>query len=240
MRTVPRIDSKYWTALAAASVFGTNTGDFVAGRMHLGHLAGLPYLLALFVAILGIERLTTRRSAVYFWAAIITMRTAATNVGDAFHDFGIDYGVSIPLVIGVFVVSVMFYRQAAVKASPSQGTVRVSPLYWWCMMVAGILGTIGGDFIAFRMGLTAPGAAIAVGLLFVASIGMFAKRGRLLDPVPYWLTVGLARTAGTAGGDSVAHALGLPVSTALTGFVFIALVAYFYASKGNRNAVPAS
>jgi uncharacterized membrane-anchored protein len=192
------------------------------------------------VVILAIEKLTVRRSAVYFWAAIITMRTAATNVGDAFHDFGIDYRVSIPLTLGVFVVSVLFYKWATANARSSQGTVTVSPLYWWCMMIAGILGTIGGDFIAFRLGLTAPGAAVAVGILFVASIAAFAKRDRLLDPTPYWLTVGLARTAGTAGGDSVAHALGLPLSTALTGFVFAALVAYFYAFKGNRNAVPAS
>ncbi len=56
MRNLPRIDQRYWLSLSAASVFGTNTGDFVAGYLHLGHLAGLPWLAALFAAILLVER----------------------------------------------------------------------------------------------------------------------------------------------------------------------------------------
>src|SRR3954465_4351238 len=89
MRSLPRVDIRYWFALSAASIFGTNTGDFVAGYLHIGHLAGLPWVLAAFAAVLVLERVSPVKTPMWFWAAIITMRTAATNVGDAFHDFGI-------------------------------------------------------------------------------------------------------------------------------------------------------
>lgn len=216
----------------AASTFGTNTGDFVARYFHLGHLAGLPYMALLFAAILMLER-RARHSAVYFWAAIITMRTAATNVGDAFHDFGIDFNVSVPVVLVIFVMCVVIYM-GRTKDQGSDATVQVNWAYWVCMMVAGVLGTIGGDFVSFRLGLTAPGAAIVCGLLITASIAWFGRRGTLLSVGPYWLTVALIRTGGTALGDAVAHAVKLPLSTALTGAAFVGLVVYFYAWRSSN------
>jgi len=44
----------------------------------------------------------------------------------------------------------------------------------------------------------------------------------------------LIRTAGTAAGDALAGALGLPLSTALTGLVFAGLVAYFTSRARRR------
>src|SRR5689334_8735670 len=118
----------------AASTFGTNTGDFVARYLHLGHLAGLPYMAVLFAGILMLER-RARHSAVYFWAAIITVRTAATNVGDAFHDFGIDLNVSVPVVLVIFAMCAFIYMR---RARSSDATVQVNSAYWVCMMLAGV------------------------------------------------------------------------------------------------------
>jgi uncharacterized membrane-anchored protein len=235
LRNLPKINRNYWLSLVAASILGTNTGDFVAGRLHLGHLAGLPYLAALFAVILVLER-RARHSAIYFWAAIITMRTAATNVGDAFHDFGIDFSASIPIVLVLFAASVFVYHRVSGETNTQASTVRVNPAYWVCMMLAGILGTIGGDYASFRLGLTPPGAALVFGLMIAASIGWFGKQRVLLTPVPYWFTVALIRTGGTAAGDALAHALKLPLSTAVTGFVFVALVLYFYGLQSTNEA----
>lgn len=235
MRNHPSINASYWLTLVAASIFGTNTGDLVARYLHLGHVAGLPYMGILFVAILLVARSARHHYA--FWAAIITMRTAATNVGDAFHDFHVPYSFSIAVVLALFVASVLLYRGA--WASTGQpGPVRVDAAYWICMMLAGILGTIGGDFASFRLGLTPPGAACLFGALLAASFWWFDKTATLLNPVPYWATVALIRTAGTAGGDALADVLRLALSTALTGAVFVGLVLYFYAFQSTGKAQP--
>ena len=216
------------------SIFGTNTGDFVARYMHMGHLSGLPYMAAIFAAILFLER-RARSSVLYFWAALITMRTAATNVGDTFHDFGIDLSVSVPIVLVLFAASVLVHKRWIGDTSAG-GTVRVNSTYWICMMLAGILGTVGGDFASFPLGLTPLGAAAVFGLFIAASIAWFGKKGTLLSPFPYWLTVGLIRTGGTAAGDAFAHALKLPLSTALTGLAFLGLVTYFYGLQTKNEA----
>lgn len=241
MRNLPRINASYWLTLVAASIFGTNTGDFVAGYLHLGHLAGLPCMALVFGAILLLARWARHSQALYFWAAIITMRTAATNVGDAFHDFHVPYSISIAVVLVLFAASVLFYGRVSARAD-QQGAVRVDSAYWVCMMLAGILGTIGGDFASFRIGLTPPGAACVFGVLIAASFWWFGKTAALLNPVPYWATVALIRTGGTAAGDALADVLRLALSTALTGFVFVGLVLYFYAlqspSKPQPRAAP--
>jgi uncharacterized membrane-anchored protein len=237
VRNLPGINAGYWLTLVAASIFGTNTGDFVAHYLHLGHLAGLPYMALIFGAILVLARWARRSHALYFWAAIITMRTAATNVGDAFHDFHVPYSLSIALVLVLFAASVLLYGRVSAGAGP-QGTVRVDSAYWTCMMLAGILGTIGGDFASFRLGLTPLGAACVFGGLIAASFWWFGKTATLLNPVPYWATVALIRTGGTAAGDALADAFRLALSTALTGLVFVGLVLYFYAFQPTGKAQP--
>jgi uncharacterized membrane-anchored protein len=67
------------------------------------------------------------------------------------------------------------------------------------------------------------------GALILGAIAWFNRRGTLPHPVPYWTTVALIRTGGTAAGDAVAILLGLALSTALTGLAFVGLVLYFYA-----------
>ena len=235
---MPRIDATYWLALVAASTFGTNTGDFVAKYLHLGHLAGLPYMGLLFAAIVLSAKWARRGHALYFWAAIITLRTAATNVADAFQDFHIAYHVSVPLVLTLFAASVLFYKRGA-RASAGDANPPVNSAYWVAMMLAGILGTVAGDFASFRIGLTPPLTAAAFGALILVSIAWFNRRGTLAHPVPYWTTVALIRTGGTGAGDAVAIALGLALSTALTGLAFAALVIYSCGKQsGGRVELP--
>lgn len=223
MRSLPRIDSRYWLCLCAASIFGTNTGDFMGDELHLGHLSGLPWLVGLFALILLLDRMIRRPTPLWFWFAIITVRTAATNIGDTFHDWHIDFAVSIPLVFVLFVGAVWVYRQV----TPLSNTIRVTPIYWVCMTLAGVLGTLAGDFASFRMHLTPPGTAVVVGAL-VALMLTIVQRRQILTPVLYWTTVALIRTAGTGAGDALAHALSLPWSTLLTGLAFLAPVIAFY------------
>jgi uncharacterized membrane-anchored protein len=79
---LPTLGPRYWTALCLASICGANMGDFFAHDLGLGHVAGLPFLAAALLAVLLAERFDSLRHEVYYWTAIIVVRTAATNFAD--------------------------------------------------------------------------------------------------------------------------------------------------------------
>ncbi|MDF5724330.1 MAG: hypothetical protein PUP91_28475 [Rhizonema sp. PD37] len=147
-----------------------------------------------------------------------------------FHDWHIDFVVSIPVILALFVCAVWVYRQFSDAVTTLGDTVRVTPSYWVCMMLAGVLGTLAGDFVSFRLHLTPPGAAVVVGALVTMMLSI-GRRGEILAPALYWTTVALIRTAGTAAGDALAHALSLPWSTLLTGLAFLVPVIAFYGTS---------
>jgi Repeat of Unknown Function (DUF347) len=93
------------------------------------------------------------------------------------------------------------------------------------MFISGTLGTVIGDFCSHNMGLDDAGASILLSPI-VAVLFLAGRGGRLLLLPFYWLTVVLIRAAGTAVGDFISgrNMLGLPVSTAVTGALFIALL----------------
>ena len=93
------------------------------------------------------------------------------------------------------------------------------------MFISGTLGTVIGDFCSHNMGLDESGASILLSPI-VAVLFLAGRGGRLLLLPFYWLTVVLIRAAGTAVGDFISgrNMLGLPVSTAVTGALFIALL----------------
>jgi len=242
LRSLPTIDTRYWLVLIAASVFGTNTGDFVADYLHIGHLFGLPWLLALLGVILLLDRVLPLTEPLWFWAAIITVRTAATNVGDGFHDFDIGPELSLPLVTVLFVGAALLYR-ARGGGIGADGKAKVDSIYWLCMILAGAWGTILGDFTSF--GLTHPplfpplGTLVLSVPLLLAFIG--GRGGRLWQPLYYWMVVGLIRAAGTCAGDAMSHALSpggddVRPATLVTGLVFVALVVGFYVLAPKRSA----
>src|ERR1700737_2939794 len=79
---LPMLGSRYWAALCVASVFGANMGDFFAHNLGLGHVAGLPFLAAALAIVMIAERFDGVRHQIYYWSAIIIVRTAATNFAD--------------------------------------------------------------------------------------------------------------------------------------------------------------
>jgi uncharacterized membrane-anchored protein len=236
MRGLPKINASYWLTLGAASVFGTNTGDLVSDTFHIGHLNGLPYLAVALAMVFLAERLSTWANPLFFWLVIILVRTAATNVGDAFHDFHIGFNLSLPIAAACFAAAVCAYTKFSPRQKGDEGNVRVSPLYWLCMVLAGILGTVGGDFVSFGIGIMPPGTAVVVGALAVLALYK-GRAGASLHPVYYWITLALIRTAGTGGGDALSHGfLSMPVAAALTGAVFIGLVIRFYVLRQDNQA----
>src|SRR6202035_4202737 len=79
-KNLPTIDARYWTAILAASMCGANTGDFASRILGLGHTRGLLPFALIFGLILWAERRSRKATELYYWLAIIVLRTAATNL----------------------------------------------------------------------------------------------------------------------------------------------------------------
>lgn len=89
----PNSSAIYWTAMVAASVFGTITGDVLADDAGLGvgaSAAAMLFLTALAAAALARSR---QMAKPLYWLAVLLMRTGATNLGDFISgDDGLRFG----------------------------------------------------------------------------------------------------------------------------------------------------
>ena len=229
-KSTPELGIRYWAAICAASIAGCNLGDFVSLYLHLGHWAGLPPLALLLAAILFAEK-HARASEAWYWAAIIVVRTAATNVADlATHTFNLDYSWVIATLEALQVLVVLAVSSPA-KDSPRARYPK--PLtdgwYWASMVTAGTLGTAIGDCTAevFELG-TGWGT---VGLSAILAVTLAVGFGtRWSTKSSYWLAIIAVRSAGTTAGDWLAFSeggsgigLGLLLSTCISCALFVAV-----------------
>jgi uncharacterized membrane-anchored protein len=223
-RHLPVSGLHYWIALSLASILGCNTGDYWAS--FFGFLGGLPVLLGALALILFLEPRDRRPHEGYYWAAIIVVRTAATNLADAAaRQLGMPGSIAI-LAILMVVLTLARYRGTALPSStPVAGLPNVDLVYWGTMLVAGTLGTVLGDFSSFRSGLGLAGASI-VWSVIVAMLVAAQIRGRLRAPASYWMIVVAIRTAGTAVGDLSARHVGLWQSTLAFAIVLIGYLVF--------------
>jgi uncharacterized membrane-anchored protein len=227
---LPALGSRYWSALCLASIFGANMGDLFARNLGLGHVSGLPFLAAALAIVIVAERFDRLRHPSYYWLAIIIVRTAATNFADfAAGDLKLPRiwvmaALTILLVAALWLSWQFAWRRFAGK---TDNLLRADVGYWVSMFIAGTLGTVIGDFCSHNLHLDDAGAAILLSPI-VAALFLIGRQGPLRLLPFYWLTVVAIRAAGTAIGDLVSgrNMLGLPLSTAVTGILFVALLLF--------------
>lgn len=222
---VPLAGARYWVALSIASVFGANMGDFVARYLHLGHAGGLLPLAAILAVVFVAERRDRSPHQWYYWLAIIIVRTAATNLADlGASDFKLG---KIGLTVGLSIVLVLALLLSPPSKAAEATDARVFRLpttdakYWAAMFIAGTLGTVIGDMASFDTGLGTAYASLLLGCV-LGVVFLLGARGLFASMWFYWLAVVTVRAAGTSVSDFLAHAIGLPSSTLLTGVVFVA------------------
>ncbi len=230
LQNVPPVGSRYWLVIVVASVFGANLGDFVSHDLHGGHWRGLLPLAAIFATILLLERRSPRRWEGWYWLAIVTLRTAATNLADLMtHDARLGYPAVVAALAVLLTAVVRLGRPPATAGLPP-----TNGLYWLAMLLAGTLGTAAGDAVADRLGLGVGLGTAVLGALLLALLAL--RRARAVAAVAgYWITIVAVRMAGTTGGDLLAGTLGLPWSTLATGAL---LAGILLAWTGQRHNAP--
>jgi uncharacterized membrane-anchored protein len=246
---------RYWIALCLASIFGANMGDFFAHNMGLGHVAGLPFLAIALAIVFVLERFDRTAHEAFYWLAIVVVRTAATNLADF---FSVDLRLPKPWVMAglavVLALSVaaawqlswrklswrkLSWRNAADKTDAQRNLLRADSGYWLAMLIAGTLGTVMGDFFSHDLHLGNAVASLVLSALLAPFLFVGARR--LLWSLPfYWTTIVMVRAAGTVVGDLLAarNALGLALSTAATGLLFIGFLILWRTSKADKIPVP--
>jgi uncharacterized membrane-anchored protein len=231
-----------------ASVFGANMGDFFARNLHLGHIRGVPILAVILVALLLIERRDSSEHEGYYWSAIVVIRTAATNLADlATHDMKLSW-MGVMAGLAIFLIASAAFDRAFLSKPANQARNTSQPQlpatnwnYWLCMLIAGTLGTVLGDFTSFGTGLGLAKSSIVLSLILGGVF--YLGRGWLQIILFYWFTIVLVRAAGTAVGDFLASrslGLGLPPSTALTGALFVVTLMLWKERQPRRAADPAT
>ena len=225
---VPRIDARYWAGITMASVFGTNTGDWFAFRSGLGILGGIPILAAIIAVAFFLERRDTTRHEAWYWLAIILIRTGATNIADfACGSLGIDRVLfSTALALGI--AGLVFMQR---KNNDRPGLPTTNTNYWITMLGAGVFGTAAGDAVLFALDGPRFLGGVCASILMSAILAMlllFGRGGRIQTLYYSWLTICVARTAGTVIADVLAENatlnIGLARSTIITGIAFVAVL----------------
>ena len=229
MQTVhtPKINARYWGAITFASIFGTNLGDLYAHDSGLGLMGGVPILGVLFLLIYFIEGRDKRTTELYYWLCILTLRTGATNIADylAFRVHINAIALSIGLAAIIAVCAWFAARAERAAAVHDASLPKTNARYWVAMLSAGVFGTVLGDVCSHYR--TQAGASLVLGAL-LAVVLFLGRKDSLRTVYYYWLTVAVARTAGTAMGDWLAENkilhIGLTVSTLITGVAFTAIL----------------
>lgn len=226
---LPTLGARYWAALCLASIFGANMGDFFARNLGLGHVKGLPFLALALALVLVRERFDRSVHQIYYWTAIIIVRTGATNFADfACGDMKLPRLLVIGGLTASLVVSLLASWQFAWRWKSTEApdnVLRADLGYWISMFIAGTLGTVIGDYCSHDLHLADGGASLL--LVPILALLFINTRNGLVRSLPYyWLTIVMVRAAGTAVGDFVAGRtmLGLPLGTLVTGTLFVALL----------------
>ena len=230
---VPSVDARYWAAITLASIVGCNLGDCLSFYAHWNHWIGFAPLTVVFAALVFAERRSARATEAWYWAVVIVLRAAATNLADlATHTFEWPYpSVILGLVaLQVLVVWPVLPRLLLV-GSKETGCPATTGWYWLSLLFAGTLGTALGDCTAEQLHLGTGYGTLVLSAIFAVVLAI-GSRSRWNTKAAYWIPIIAVRAAGTCAGDWLAFRddpglnnglhLGLPFSTTLCCALFVA------------------
>jgi uncharacterized membrane-anchored protein len=233
---VPPLSLRSWAVFMIASVFGANLGDFMSVDLALGFTFRMLALLAVLVAIFTFEQYDRSKTQAWYWTAIIVIQAASTKLADfsttelGFGRFAVIAGLAV-LLAATFVVarsSPSLLISTHMISRPGRAAKPMADsAHWVAMVVASTLGSVAADAFTIGLGLGALRSSVILMALTAVAVSLqrLPQANRLLI---YWLTVAALRAVGNAVGDVLARdphlALGLPLSTAMTGALMAAVL----------------
>jgi len=239
---IPKVNARYWSAITFASLFGTNMGDLYAHEAHLGIVLGTSILAALAAGVFLWERRDHAPRELYYWLVIVIIRTGATNIADYFKHIipWLLFGAILTALLAGFAWlsqqgNARREAEAEARGMPDTGTA-----YWLAMLSAGVFGTFVGDVCSKLIGKGY--ASLGLSALLLVALAAWRRDGAHRFWL-YWLALAVARTAGTAMGDWLAETealgIGLPLSTLITGSIFLLILLLWPRKGGAPVAIPA-
>lgn len=210
----------FWFSMLAASALGTNLGDFWADALSLGLWPAFATMALLALVAIGCDLRFGCRTEFFYWIAIVVLRAAATNIADFLtHEHAIDF----LLVAALFGAASLAAAYFAMREYRDARSPVINPRYWGTMFLAGIFGTVFGDYVSGAIGVVGSAASLSLALVVVIWLrhAFFAA-----SMVAYWCVIMAERSAGTPIGDSAQGDdglnLGLPVSMACMSALLLA------------------
>ncbi|MFD2642294.1 COG4705 family protein [Pseudomonas japonica] len=139
----------YWLVILSTSTAGTTMSDFMDRTLGLGYATGSAILIGILLLTfalwrlsgdpLNVNNISTRRSELFYWVAILFSNTLGTALGDYLAD---DSGLGFAggaLLIGAAICVVVLARYLT----------RISPvlLFWIAFVLTRPFGATLGDFL---------------------------------------------------------------------------------------------
>src|SRR5262249_27579369 len=149
----------------------------------------------IFALILWAEKRATIASEVFYWLAVVVVRTAATNVADlATSDLHLGFSLVGPVLTAQLAALLLIERfGGSSERDTSQWKLPATETaYWATLLTAGVLGTAAGDFVSHIVGLGL-GSLILL-ILYGAVLSLSVLWGEM-RPFWYWASIVAARTA---------------------------------------------
>jgi len=156
-------------------------------------------------------------SVVWYWAAIVATRTAATNLGDFLtRTLNLGNGLVATLLTGVLIAFLLitsrsYQRGDSLSSAPNNARKllpKTNTRYWIAILIVSTFGTALGDFISSDLGL-----GVKLGTLFLvtvlAVVQVFEISSRNTNKARYWVIIAVVRTTGTVLGDYLTSEEGL-------------------------------
>ena len=142
----------FWAVIVATTTAGTTLADYFDRSLGIGYAGGASILFALLLACLGlwywslgsvsVNRLTSRKAEVFYWATVMFSQTLGTAVGDWFADpkdgLGLGYeGGALVFAGGLALVAAAYFWTQ----------VSHTLLFWAAFILSRPLGAMVGDLL---------------------------------------------------------------------------------------------